>query len=122
MNRRVVVGLTLVLTAGASALIARETAARCSYFAGFPPAIGRHTFLLATAMRDSVTAVVDSPYVIRRRTVPAQIMQIDTLAGYRADEIRDGLRANERTAVFVRYHVGIGCGPWPAPDGGFDRK
>src|SRR5438105_2558743 len=95
-------------------------AARCTYMTTYPSAIGRHTFLLATATSGVVTASVDTPPFYRSRAIPAQVMRVDDVAGFQADIARDGLRASSGTAVFIRYGVGIGWGPYPGLDGAFD--
>jgi len=95
-------------------------AARCSYFGTFPSAIGRRTFLLASATPLGVTATVDTPAFVRGRAVPAQVMRIQKVAGLQEDIVRRGLRASGGTAVFIRYWYGPDCSPWPAADGGFD--
>src|SRR5437868_6511372 len=45
-------------------------AARCTYMTTYPSAIGRHTFLLATATSGVVTASVDTPQFYRSRAIP----------------------------------------------------
>lgn len=45
--------------------------ARCSYFARYPSAIGKHTFMLATATAGTVTAPRDTSHLYGTRTVPA---------------------------------------------------
>ena len=95
-------------------------AARCSYMAMYPSAIGRHTFLLASATPGSVMASVETPDFFRQRTVPAQVMRIKKVAGFEADVVRGGLRASGGTAVFIRYGYGPSCAPFPELDGAFD--
>ena len=97
-----------------------DAAARCSYMATYPSAIGRNTFMLATATPGRLTATVDTPYVFGSRVVPAQVMRIENVTGFQADVIRDGLRASGGTAVFIRYQIGMSCAPSPALDGAFD--
>src|SRR5690348_13946328 len=95
-------------------------AARCSYMAMYPSAIGRHTFLLASATPGSVMASVETPDFFRQRTVPAQVMRIKKVAGFKGDVVRGGLRASGGTAVFIRYGYGPSCAPFPELDGAFD--
>ena len=96
-------------------------AARCMWSLGYPPAIGPHTVLLATATAVSVTAPLDTPYVLYGLpAVPAQVMAINDVAGHQSEAIRRGLRASGGTAAFVRYGVSPGCTPYPARDGRFD--
>ena len=96
-------------------------AAACTYMASYPSAIGRHTFLMATATDRSVMATTDTTWELwRPRPVPAQVMTIDDVAGYQSDVIRDGLRASGGAALFVRYGINSGCGPFAARDGAFD--
>ena len=97
-----------------------EAAARCSYFASYPPATGRNTFLLASATPGKVTATIDTPHVFASRAVPAQVMRIDDVTGFREAVVRDGLRASSGTAVFIRYRIGMSCAPLAALDGAFD--
>ena len=94
--------------------------ARCTYMTTFPSAIGRNTFLLATATPGVVTASVDKPDFYRPRENPAQVMRIDDVAGFQAEIVRNGLRASGGTAVFIRYGMGPSCAPYPVRDGAFD--
>jgi hypothetical protein len=105
----------------AVAMLADTAASRCSYVARFPPAIGRHSFLMAVASSRTVSAVAEvSAPRPSRSTVPAQIMTVRRVAGLRADEIRDGLRTSGDSAVFIRYLIDPGCGPFAPADGAFD--
>ena len=97
-----------------------SVASRCSYFARYPSAIGRQTFMLATATAGTVTAPLDTPHVYNPRTATAQVMAIADVAGYQSEVIRRGLRTSGRTAAFVRYQVGMSCAPFPAFDGALD--
>jgi hypothetical protein len=94
--------------------------ASCSYMATYPSAIGHHTFMLATATAGTVTVPLDTTHVYGTRTALGQVMAIADVAGYQTDEIRRGLRASGGNAVFVRYGIGPGCGPFPARDGALD--
>jgi hypothetical protein len=67
-----------------------------------------------------VVARSDSTLWVGSRSVPAQVMTIDDVAGYQSELIRRGLRASGGKAVFVRYHVNSGCGPMAATDGAID--
>jgi len=95
-------------------------AARCSYMGTYPSAIGRHTFLLASATPLGVTATVDTPAFVRGRAVPAQVMRIQEVAGFQEDVVRRGLRTSAGAAVFIRYGYGPDCSPYPAANGAFD--
>ena len=97
------------------------SAARCSYIATYPSAVGKHTFLLATATPAVVTTETDSIDLFRRRrVVPGQVMRVRDVAGYRTAAIRAGLRKSGNTAVFVRYGISMSCGPMAEPDGALD--
>ena len=119
MRRR---ALVIVMTAAAVTWQVFDVAgaARCSYLARYPAAVGRHTFLLATATGGTVMAAPNAPPYSSLRTVPAQVMVIDDVAGYDSEVIRRGLRASGGTAAFVRYHIAMTCGPFPARDGALD--
>ncbi len=97
-----------------------DAAVRCTYIAGYPPAIGPNTFMLATATPGKVTAAIETPRNYASSAVPAQVMRIEDVTGFQAGAIRDGLRASGRTAVFIRYEINPGCGPSAALDGAFD--
>jgi hypothetical protein len=117
--RRFIIAVAVGVVAWCNTDVSR--AAACTYGATYPPAIGRQTFLMATATNRSVTAATDSAWEgFRPRPVPAQVMTIDDVAGYQSDVLRDGLRASGGNAVFVRYGVSPGCSPFAARDGGFD--
>lgn len=117
--------LSIVIAMGIAALCwqspALGAAARCSYnMAAYPSAIGRHTFLLASATPLAVKATVDTPAFARARVVPAQVMRIQDVAGFQEDIVRRGLRASGGAAVLIRYGYGPDCSPYPAADGAFD--
>lgn len=112
--------LIAIATATTWAFADASSAARCSYFASYPSAIGKHTFLLATATPAVVTTTTDTSGSFRPRQVPAQVMRVRDVAGYRTAAIRAGLRASGGTAVFVRYGISMSCGPMPALDGALD--
>lgn len=117
--RRLIIAVAVCIIGWRLTDVAR--AAACTYSATYPPAVGRHTFLMATATSRSVAAATDSTWeLFRARPVPGQIMTIDDVAGYQADVIRNGLRASGGIAVFVRYGVSSGCGPFADTDGDFD--
>jgi hypothetical protein len=115
-NRWFAIALLLGTFSSHSANVAAAT--RCSYQPIYPSAVGRSTYLLASATRDSVTASVDTANTPASRTVPAQVMRIDSVTGFQADIIRDGLRASGGTAVFIRYMT---CYSAPFTDGAFDN-
>jgi hypothetical protein len=119
-TRRFIIAIGVGVIAWRVTDVAR--AAACTWEATYPPAIGRHTFLMATATDRRVTAAIDSAWeaFFRPRPVPAQVMTIDDAAGYQSESIRAGLRASGGAAVFVRYGVSSGCGPFAASDGDFD--
>src|SRR5690349_17518369 len=118
MNPTRSVLLASAIIFAALAALPVSAVARCSYVARFPPAIGRHSFLIARATSRSVSAVaeVGEPRP-SRSTVTAQIMTVERVAGLRANEIREGLGASGDSAVFVRYLVDPGCGPFAPADG-----
>lgn len=117
--RRFIIAIAVGVTAWLVTDVAR--AAACTYELTYPPAIGRHTFLMATAADRRVTAATDSAWEgFRPRPVPAQLMTIDDVAGYQSELIRNGLRASGGAAVFVRYGVGPGCSPFADRNGDFD--
>jgi hypothetical protein len=95
-------------------------AARCTYIASYPAATGPNTFMLATATSGKVTATLDTPRSYRTSVVPAQVMRVDDVTGFQAGIVREGLRTSGGTAVFIRYEVSPGCGPFAASDGAFD--
>ena len=92
----------------------------CSYFFMYPPAIGRHTFMIATATATTVVARTDSTFDSRERSVPAQVMAVDDVAGYQSETIRRGLRSSDGRAVFVRYEISASCYPVAAIHGAVD--
>ena len=118
--RRFIIAIAVCVTAWHVTDVARVAA--CTYMASYPSAIGRHTFLMATATDQSIMATTDTTWeqLWRPRPVPAQVMTIDDVAGFQSDVIRDGLRASGGAAVFVRYGVSSGCGPFAYTDGDFD--
>lgn len=117
--RRFIIAIAVCVTAWHITDVAR--AAACTYEARYPPAIGRHTFLMATATDRSIVATTDTTWELwRPRAVPAQVMTIDDVAGYQSDVIRDGLRASGGAALFIRYGVTSGCSPAGAGKGHFD--
>ena len=117
--RRFIIAIAVCVSAWHITDVTR--AAACTYMASYPSAIGRHTFLMATATDRSVMATTDTTWELwRPRPVPAQVMTIDDVAGYQSDVIRDGLRASGGAALFVRYGINSGCGPFAARDGAFD--
>lgn len=118
--QRYAVIVALVAAAAAPGISIATGEARCSYFATFPSATGRNAYLLATATAESVFAAARDSYAFGRRTVRAQVMAIDDVAGFRAEEVRRGLRGSGGTAVFVRYRIDPGCGPYAPSDGAFD--
>ena len=120
MNRRALVGGAVALVMATSALLAREVSARCTYAFDYPAASGPRTYMMASATRATVTATADPAHGRRPDTVPAQIMRVDQVAGYRSEVLRGGLRRSGQSAVFVRYHVGATCEQYAAPDGAFD--
>jgi hypothetical protein len=89
---------------------------------GYPSAIGQSSYMLAGATSEDVRAHVDAQYsyFVRSDSVAAQIMRVDSVAGFQEGPIRDGLRRSGGTAVFIRYDYDSGCAPFAAPDGGFD--
>ena len=114
MNRTLRIAGALALVAAGVALLPRTAAPRCSYIARFPEAIGRHTFIMANATDRTVEITISG------RTVPAQLMRVESVAGLAADSIRSGLRSSDGTAVFVRHVISPSCGPMPASDGALD--
>lgn len=117
--RRFIIAIAVCVSAWHITHAAR--AAACTYMASYPSAIGRHTFLMATATDRSTVATTDTTWELwRPRAVPAQVMTIDDVTGYQSELIRTGLRASGGAAVFVRYGISSGCGPFAYTDGDFD--
>jgi hypothetical protein len=89
---------------------------------GYPSAIGQSSYMLAVATSEGVRAQVGvpDPRFLPPDSVPAQIMRVDSIAGFQEGPIRDGLRASGGRAVFIRYDYDPGCNPSAAPDGAFD--
>ena len=119
MTRGTLVGIALVLTAGATGIPARATLARCSYVARYPAATGRHTFVMATATAATVPAVARSAFG-RLDTVAAQVMRVDQVAGHQSDLVARALQTTRRTAVFVRHRIGATCASYAPRDGAPD--
>jgi hypothetical protein len=67
-----------------------------------------------------VAASIESRPYSSARDLPAQIMAVEDVAGYKASDIRSGLDGSGGTAVFVRYLTSPSCTPLPAPDGAPD--
>jgi hypothetical protein len=111
--------LAMAITVGTFSWDSSEGVAsrRCTYRQTYPSAVGQSTYMLASATPGVVTAPVDTANVPPSRTVPAQMMRVDSVAGFQADIIRDGLRASGGIVVFVRYST---CYTYAIPDGAFD--
>lgn len=117
--------LEAIVMATATLLLASDTArtpdrARCSYIATYPSAVGKNTYMLATATTGRTTAPVEMQFRSEPAQVAAQLMKIDEVAGFQSDAVMRGLKASGGVAVFVRYAVSASCTPWPVPDGMFD--
>jgi hypothetical protein len=121
MMRKRSFSIVVVAIAAVSWTAANVAAApRCSYVATYPSAIGRHTFMLATATAGRMTAPLDTFDGSGGLLVQAQVMRMDDVAGFQSELVRYGLRSSGGSAVFIRYRIGAGCGPVPAHDGAFD--
>ena len=121
--RRAAFAVILVVVPVTVLALARDAAARCSMIISFPSPIGKSTLMMARATPRSVTASVDSQYVLFRRPAitPAQVMRVERIAGYQADTIDAGLRLSGDSAVFVRYGITPGCTPHAEKEDAFDR-
>lgn len=117
--RSLIVGLVAVITT-IFVFDATPAEARCNYIPQYPEPTGKNTYMLATATSNSVKVALDTIRYYGHRTVPAQIMRVDSVAGFQSQAVRRGLNSTGGAAVFVRYGMGPDCRPYPAEDGMLD--